>query len=224
MTIVSALSLAHKAINTLESSRFCGSLSRNLWTGSVECEVRLAIQQKTTDELSRKLALFHRHNGCFDDLRGYLDVLAKAKNVKLRQSDKKGLLRDWRIDHYIEVRDFIYTVSAPYRPYVEWQSHQFELHELLWSLVNLLAIKDALENGTGIPKLDDIFTHLVETKTPSFFLNGYPLDLLVINRLCLTENPKVACIRTHRDYLSTLTLSAEESRTKDANALYFNVG
>lgn len=48
-------------------------------------------------------------------------------------------------------------------------------------------------------------------------------DLLIIDRLSLIENPKVVCIRTQRDYLSTLTLTAEEARHRDADTLYFNL-
>jgi len=223
MTIASALSLAHKAINTLESPRFRGSLQRDLWKGAAGCEVRFLIQSKVTNSLVAKLARFERHRGCFDDLRGYLDVLAEARGEMLLQREKKGQLRDWRVGNYIAIRDFIYHVSAPYRPRVEFQSHQFELHELLWDLIDLLGTRDALENGTGFKKLDAVFAELVATKPIEFWQLGHPKDLLIIDRLSLIENPNVVCIRTHANYLSTLGLTAEEAKHRDADAIYFNV-
>lgn len=86
-------------------------------------------------------------------------------------------------------------------------------------------MKDSLENGTGLPRLDKIIKFLLADKPVDFFKTGYINDLFVIDRLVMHQNPgQVTSIRCHRNYLSTLTIHKKEyNETDDDNFHVFRV-
>jgi len=199
--ITHSVILAYKLINTLQSKTFERSLT-HLWESTSNDNV-FAIQNKFCNEISRKLVSFKRHNTA-QEIYSYLDHLCDVKGLKVRKSDKKGLVKSFSIKDFDLASMFVYKVSVPFRTVSEYQSSQFECHEKIGDLKNFLLAKDSVENGTGIPKLDTIIQKLIDTKSVDFFKGGYLTDLFVCDRYAMYQHPgEVVSIRCNKSYLST---------------------
>jgi hypothetical protein len=212
--------LAYKMVNTLHAKSFLKSLTKP-WLGADTSPILSAIQGKALDDIDRKLKQFNKYNA-FDLLYQYLDHLAEAKKIVIKKSEKKGILTGMSVEEYIVAANFVYKVSVSVQAYSEMTTAQFEAHLLLTELRMYLLLKDSVENGTGFKGLDKIFTTLSETKPVSFFNDGHPVDLLVIDRLAMHNNPsKILYIKTNRNFLSTRQVKDKNYIERDTN--YFEL-
>jgi hypothetical protein len=216
------LSLSFKLINTITSKSFRKSLV-TLWQGAEASENIFAVNNKACNELERKIRLFERHND-ISIVYNYLESLCNEHGIKVKAADKKGLIRDFTIDTYTEVSRFLRDLSSKSKPFGQMQHAQFETHELLWSLIDYLLIKDSVEKGTGHNKLDALIQKLFNTKPKAFFERGYIGDLFVADRLALHLRPKECFqIMCKRDYLSTLMVGRDQHSDQDEQYVQYKV-
>lgn len=216
------LSLCFKLINTLNSKSFRKSLV-TLWHGAASSENIFAVNNKACKDLQRKIDMFERH----DDISiayNYLESLCSEQGIGIKAADKKGLIRDFTLDTYSEVSRFLMGFSSTVKPYGQMQYAQFETHELLWSLLDYLLIKDSVEKGTGHNKLDSLIQKFFKTKPKDFFERGYIGDLFVSDRLALHQRPSECHqIMCKRDYLSTLMVAKGQSGSNDSQYINYTV-
>lgn len=107
--IKESIVLAYKLINTFASKKFEKSL-KELWLGSKHDNV-FAIQTKLCNGIAIKRSRFKRDEE-EQGIKDYLDFLCGVKGIKIKQTDKKGLVRDFSIKEYEIASRFIYKVSA----------------------------------------------------------------------------------------------------------------
>lgn len=217
------LALCFKLINTLSSKSFEMGL-RMPWTGAGNSENIQAIQKKATSDLQRTRDRFLESNDVSKVL-SYLDHLQVVKEIKLKKSEQKGLIRSLELNNYCLLNDFICNVSAAHRPFGELQSAQFECHELIRAVMDYFLMKDTVENGTGHSGLDEIVQNLLNTKPVSFFENGYNQDLFICDRLFIIngEGKKPYTIRCHKNYLSTYILGKQGNPEDDKHYDFYKV-
>ena len=217
-----ALIACFKLLNTLKAKSFRKSL-KGLWRGASSSDNIFVVNNKACNELQRKIDLFERH----DDIAItylYLDELSLDLSIKVKAADKKGLMSEIDIDTYCAVSQFLMQVSQKQKYFGQLQYAQFQTHELLWSLIDYLLIKDSVENGTGHAKLDGLIQKFFKTKPKAFFERGYIADLFVADRLALHLRPKECFqIMCKRDYLSTLMVGRDQHSGQDDQYVEYKV-
>jgi len=222
-------SLAYRLANTALVPTFQKSLWRD-WKGSLaktdspdfrRSENVAAIQRQARSELLTFLDMFRRDNSqvqVFD----YLPLLASHHGVKILAKEKRGTVKKIGFDDYLSVQAFIQASSKLRLSFGQSQS-QFQTHELLFRVAKYLALKDAVENGTGLSQLDKTFDHLLRTKTPDYFLKGYTADLVLHDRESILKYGDICFVRTPVEYLSTITLGKDAGKENDPAFEVFRV-
>ncbi|CCO44206.1 hypothetical protein VIBNISOn1_1050032 [Vibrio nigripulchritudo SOn1] len=132
-----------------------------------------------------------------------IDMLGNAiRTLGLKKQPKaKGICRNISMSDYLLLSDFNYFIAQKLfnNPFL---NDTFELRNAVWDLVQYLLLLDTLEHGFEKESMNKISYHLVSTKEPQFFDNGYPLDFFVHDREFSNRNKRTV-IACYQDRIST---------------------
>ena len=126
------------------------------------------------------------------------------------------------LEEYLSVKDFLQEHSYRFKSTSQTAEAQFQLHELIGSMMDYLLIKDSIENGTGNKLLDRMMGVLLHTKPATFFEKGYLADLFVIDRISVNSDSSPKFIQCKTQYLSTLGLKGN-TNTDDSQFMVFKM-
>ncbi|MDN3661131.1 hypothetical protein [Vibrio agarivorans] len=201
----------------IEASSLYVGIAKLYFAASFENIVRAPIQSKVFPQnklaavQSRVFAMFGKRN-CYllDDKQNELNSLSELfSGYGLPKSImKQKICRALSLDDYTKVSQFHFFLSA----YLyKTQSHAcFDLRNEVGNTMNLLLFRDTLQNGFESQQFTDLTTDLFNQQPDEFFLNGYPLDLFVHDRVGLAQNERPSFWVTFKDRLSTHLLSKED--------------
>lgn len=222
-TAATALALCHKIINTACSPTI-GSKLTKAWEKSLLSENVMAVQKKLSSDLDKALS---RKNSKEDleNMKVYLQHLQKTHEIKLNKSEQKGLVKEFGSYDLTLANRFLKECSYNTRVSGKLSEAQFYFHEVFSAMAYYLVAKDTIESGTKNSPLNNIIDALFESKPVTFFETGYPLDLLVHDRLDFEQaEPGFNCIlRCDANHISTRQLSTSTAQSGNQDYLFYKI-
>lgn len=194
------------------SKRFINQMAKP-WNMAIPgCE---AIQAKALSDFTFASRAWTGYT--LDDALTYLQQLGRLTGNDITTKALMDSKPSMSNEVYNDVRDAIAKSARQY--FAGLDGSRFKFNELVAATIDLLMIKNSLENGTGHEGLDSALKAMVANKPASFFTSGYVADLLVHDRIYVAKfGTRTGCVRCVADHLSTIILP--ESTTAESDPAF----